>query len=265
MRIFLFDVDNTITPARQKIQPSMANLINSLSDAMVYLVTGSNIEKTIEQCGPLANQVSGVFACSGNAFYVHGKRIFANNWVPPNPVMNWLQNELGKSKYPTRTGNHIELRPGSINFSVVGRNANKAERQDYKLYDMASHERIQIAGRFNKKFSEVTAHIGGDTGIDIAPKGNDKSQVYRYLAPVIHMSPDSRVYFFGDRMESGGNDEPLATILMSSLIGRVQCFSVNGPNETAELIRDLNEREYNTWLQAQDHSQDHSTQAEQVG
>lgn len=238
MHFILLDVDGTITEPRLPITPEMYNLIRSITDAKVYLVTGSNIEKTIEQCGDLIDYVSGTFACSGNAFYVGRRLVFQNNWSPPNNVINWLQSELAKSTYPARAGNHIEIRPGSLNFSIVGRNANHVERQDYKLYDLANHERLRIAGRFEKKFGNLTAKIGGDTGIDIAPKGNDKSQVFKYLAPLIWLHTGN-VYFFGDRIAPSGNDEPLATILTSSL-GRVAtCVEVTGPAMTANLINQI--------------------------
>ena len=50
--IFIFDVDGTLTPSRQKMNKefqdwfSMFMLVNN-----VYLATGSDAEKTIEQVG----------------------------------------------------------------------------------------------------------------------------------------------------------------------------------------------------------------------
>jgi phosphomannomutase len=245
MKFFLFDVDGTITESRTLITDEMIQAIRDCSYDRyginrIYLVTGSNYEKTVEQCGDLLENIDGVFACSGNAFYVYGDRIFQNNWVPPNVVVNWLQSALGNSDYPIRTGNHVEIRPGSLNFSVVGRNAKPDQREDYRLYDLATNERRQIAFKFNKRFPHLSAKVGGDTGVDIAPIGNDKSQVYKYLAPLFAHYSFPVVHFFGDRIANGGNDEPLATILKSSLPSDdVFIYEVTGPQNTLEILKTL--------------------------
>ena len=52
MNKFIFDVDGTLTPSRQEIDGDFAVFFsNFCSDNDVYLVTGSNKEKTIDQIG----------------------------------------------------------------------------------------------------------------------------------------------------------------------------------------------------------------------
>ena len=49
---YVFDVDGTLTPSRQKILPEMETAFNKFIDNYsVYLVTGSDYEKTLEQLG----------------------------------------------------------------------------------------------------------------------------------------------------------------------------------------------------------------------
>ena len=45
--------------------------------------------------------------------------------------------------------------------------------------------------------------LGGQTGLDIGPYGSDKSQILR------DFKLGQTLYFFGDRMEEGGNDYSL--------------------------------------------------------
>ena len=46
---FIFDVDGTLTPSRQEIDPDFEKyMIEFSNENDVYLVTGSNREKTIE-------------------------------------------------------------------------------------------------------------------------------------------------------------------------------------------------------------------------
>jgi hypothetical protein len=55
------------------------------------------------------------------------------------------------------------------------------------------------------KFPDIVAQVAGETGLDIYEKGRDKSQIAKYVKhPVI---------FFGDKMQVGGNDYPLAVKL----------------------------------------------------
>ena len=49
---YIFDVDGTLTPSRQQIDHDFERYMLDFSDKEdVYLVTGSNREKTIEQIG----------------------------------------------------------------------------------------------------------------------------------------------------------------------------------------------------------------------
>ncbi len=40
---------------------------------------------------------------------------------PYGKLINFLSDELDYSAFPHKTGNHIEHRPGGINFSILGR------------------------------------------------------------------------------------------------------------------------------------------------
>ena len=85
-----------------------------------------------------------------------------------------------------------------------------------------------MAAAINECFSDITATVGGETGIDIYRKGADKSQILVDFDP-----PDDTIYFFGDRMEPGGNDYPLAKALDFK-----NCFQPHSWEETWELLQD---------------------------
>ena len=133
------------------------------------------------------------------------------------------------STFPVRTGNHIEKRPGCVNFSIVGRGANMEERSVYKEYDADKNERSDIAARFNDHFPELYAFVGGETGIDISIKGADKSQILRDFK----QGDDLR--FFGDRMEEDGNDYPLAIAIAQNHLG--YAFKVDGYKEVWQMLK----------------------------
>ena len=61
----------------------------------VYLVTGSDKEKTIEQIGEsVYNTCQTVYQCSGNDVWVGINRIRKNDWRLPDEMWTWLEHRL---------------------------------------------------------------------------------------------------------------------------------------------------------------------------
>lgn len=214
-RAFVFDVDGTITPSRQKIDPEFEKyFIEFCRNHDVYLVTGSDRPKTLEQVGrDIYDACQGVYQCNGNELWKSTWLVKKNDWMLPYKIKKYLTNVLYKSKYPVKTGRHLELRSGMINFSVVGRNANDEQRKEYYEWDLVNKERIKIVNELNKKNEELSAVIGGMISIDIYPKSADKSQIVKDLKHY------DNVQFFGDRIEDNGNDHSLALVLRLSNLG----------------------------------------------
>ena len=206
MKKFIFDVDGTLTPSRKKIEHEFwAPFLIFCRHHDVYLVTGSDRQKTLEQLGlDICYTAKRVYNCSGCDVYEKDKNVYRDTWKPSDEVRQFLQDELDYSQFRIRTDPHIEERPGCINFSILGRGANWTEREVYKEWDKDEHERVSIARRFNERFPDLYATVGGQTGLDIAPLGRDKSQILR------DFNEDDELHFFGDRMEEGGNDYSLA-------------------------------------------------------
>tara|TARA_B100001057_G_scaffold444245_1_gene481033 strand:+ start:783 stop:1523 length:741 start_codon:yes stop_codon:yes gene_type:complete len=206
---FIFDVDGTLTPSRRAIDKQFAVWFRSFCKTNnVYLVTGSDRDKTIEQIGEtLYNSCKRVYNCSGNDVWEQDRNIRTSDWKLPEDAEKWLRDKLNASNFPLRTGLHIENRPGMINFSVVGRNATLGERKLYVEHDTTIDERHTIARLFEEKFPGIQAVVGGDTGIDIYPIGSDKSQILN------DFTDEDFIYFFGDMCQPGGNDFPVANAL----------------------------------------------------
>ena len=70
--IYLFDVDGTLTPPRQKIDGGFEIYFTEFAKKNnVYLVSGSDYNKTYEQLGfHVLDAVQGVFSSSGNELRV---------------------------------------------------------------------------------------------------------------------------------------------------------------------------------------------------
>ena len=206
MKKFIFDVDGTLTDSRQQIDLSFeAFMIKFCCQNDVYLVTGSDREKTVEQVGlDVCYRAKRVYNCSGADVYEKDVNVYKSDWTISDEVKKFLQDELDYSQFPIRCGNHIEERPGGINFSILGRGegVNLADREEYVKWDRNTGERVLIADRLKNQFPNLNVQIGGQTGLDISD--NDKSQILR------DFSLDDDIHFFGDMMQEGQNDYPLA-------------------------------------------------------
>ena len=211
LRRYIFDVDGTLTPSRGKIDPEFKEFfLDFIEKNKVWLVTGSDYPKTVEQLGEdICENVVTCYSCSGNETRFKGKVCNATGWEIDPACVAWMERKLKESEFHIRTGNHIEYRRGTVNFSIVGRNANQQERNAYVQYDLRTNERANLMNEFNYIFgppalTHTISTIGGETGLDIYRYGNDKSQILN------DFNKDDDLHFFGDKMERGGNDYPLA-------------------------------------------------------
>ena len=205
MKKFIFDVDGTLTPSRQQINfEFMCFMIKFCCTYDVYLVTGSDRAKPIEQVGlDVYNRSIRVYNCSGADVYIKDYNVYKSNWKPTRKLINFLSDELDYSTFSYKTGNHIEHRPGGINFSVLGRGDDSMKyRKEYVKWDINTNERILMAHRITSEFPDLKVQIGGETGLDISD--TDKSQILR------DFNPEDEIHFFGDMMLEGQNDYPLA-------------------------------------------------------
>lgn len=233
MKKFIFDVDGTLTPSRQPINEYFRGwFLEFVYDNPVYLVTGSDYPKTLEQLGKsICENAVRVYNCSGNDIWENGAHVHTKEWTLPEDAHEWLTEHLTSSAFPLRTGLHFEHRPGMVNFSVVGRNADLQERAEYVKWDKEHDERDYIAYNFNTVFKDLEARPGGETGIDISLRGRDKSQILE------DFFEDDELHFFGDRMDEGGNDYPLAQAILDN--NRGYCYNIKNWEATWTILKQI--------------------------
>ena len=232
---FIFDVDGTLTPSRGLMDSDFSKwFLEFNSNNNVYLATGSDAPKTIEQIGETVfNSVKRVYNCSGNSVWEQGSNVYNNEWKLARLPWQFLETKLIHHKFEPKTGKHFDERPGLLNYSIVGRNATTEQRKKYVEYDLANNDRFDIAKEFNNNFSKeynVVAQVAGETGLDIMPIGKGKQQVLN------DFSNDSKIIFFGDRCEPGGNDYDIATAVRELKNGKV--FHVKNWQHTWKILQD---------------------------
>ena len=89
-------------PARQSITPECLHFFYEFSTCNeVYLVTGSDRQKTLEQVTlGIYNNARRVYNCSGSDVYERDINVYRDDWELPRDVEMHLENELLFSKFP---------------------------------------------------------------------------------------------------------------------------------------------------------------------
>ncbi len=230
MKAVIFDMDGTLSESRQPISDEMIECLRKIPNSYKkYLVTGSDMAKIEEQIpvDVLLEVFDKVFACNGTRVYnTYLDLDDEMNAAEPELIhkvsltdfysdsdLNHIVNTLLKLAHEThtkiKTGTFIEWRDSQINFSVVGRNCSREQREDYVKWDNKSSERKKLVEQLEDKFQGwgLSFRLGGQISIDITRQGWDKSYAFNN----IEEKPEDCV-FFGDKIVPGGNDYDIAVL-----------------------------------------------------
>lgn len=247
--ICLFDVDETLTPARRPASPEMLALLAALRQkCTIGFVGGSNLIKQEEQLGqpagvPVVTLFDYCFSENGLTAYKLGQELPANSfikWIGEDKwkeFANFCLHYIADLDIPVKRGTFIEFRNGMVNISPVGRNASNQERHDFEAYDKQAKVRETMVATLREKFGHLglTFSIGGQISFDVFPTGWDKTYCLR------HLEEDAKkggieyknIHFFGDKTNPGGNDYEIFTD------PRTIGHAVDGPADTMRIVKEL--------------------------
>ena len=91
---YVFDVDGTLTPSRLRMDREFEKFFrNWIKDKEVYLLTGSDHDKTIEQVGvEVWREVTESHQCGGNVVFKSGDLIEVSKWEPSKELLKDVSN-----------------------------------------------------------------------------------------------------------------------------------------------------------------------------
>lgn len=234
MNIYVFDMDGTLTPARQPMQKDFSfRFLPWLKTNLAYIAAGSNYEKLTEQLPPdIVSSFSGIFSSMGNVYHQKGQEVYKNEIKLDKEMLKSLERFRKSTTYDGKLySNYMELRPGMLNFSILGRNCPFSEREKYHNWDNIHHEREKIAKYMNDNFKDYDFSLGGKISIDIVPRGFGKEQI----AHVIRKNhPNDKIIFIGDRVVEGGNDYTLAQALRA--MENTEVIAVENPEDVLKYL-----------------------------
>merc|ERR1712156_161328 len=172
--LVLFDVDGTLTAARQQIKSEMHDLLqNKLKPKVaIGLVSGSDLVKVSEQMGKdCMNEFDFVFPENGLVAYENGVEIGRQSIAKfmgeekLQKFINFCLGYMSKLELPVKRGTFVEFRNGLINICPPGRSVSQADRDNFAEVDSERNIRKTFV---EKRFEKI--------------------------------------YFYGDRTSEGGND-----------------------------------------------------------
>ncbi|XP_061580079.1 phosphomannomutase 2 [Cololabis saira] len=208
----LFDVDGTLTAARQAVTPDMAEFLEKLRTRVrVGVVGGSDLSKIQEQLGDdVIQKVDYLFAENGLVAYKNGELLSIQSIQAHmgeellQDFINFCLNYLAGIKLPKKRGTFIEFRNGMLNVSPIGRSCTQEERKEFYHLDQKEKIREKFVSVLREEFKGkgLSFSIGGEISFDVFPDGWDK----RYCLDIVAKDNYSTIHFFGDKTKPGGND-----------------------------------------------------------
>ncbi|KAG9338835.1 hypothetical protein JZ751_025274 [Albula glossodonta] len=237
----LFDVDGTLTPAREKIEPQLDLFFQSLRRKVkIGVVGGSDYSKIAEQLGngdEVICKFDYVFAENGTVGYKDGRLISKQaiqNQLGEEllqDLINFCLRYMGLIKLPKKRGTFIEFRNGMLNISPIGRSCTLEERIEFSEIDKREKIREKFVAALKKEFAGKGLRFtkGGLISFDIFPEGWDKTLCLDFLEG----EGLEAIYFFGNETTPDGNDYEIFND------PRTIGHTVYSPEDTARLCREL--------------------------
>jgi len=241
-KLLLFDVDGTLTPARQSASLETLELLKELRKKVaIGFVGGSDLVKITEQLTVTGNNpiddFDFAFAENGLTAYRLGKPLPSQSFIKYvgeeryKKLVNFILHYLADLDIPIKRGTFVEFRNGMINVSPIGRNATIQERLDFEAYDKVQGVRAAFVKVLQEKFADygLTFAIGGQISFDVFPNGWDKTYALRH----VENEGFEEIHFFGDKTFKGGNDYEIFSD------PRTVGHTVTSPADTVNVLKDL--------------------------
>ncbi|SCZ87787.1 BZ3500_MvSof-1268-A1-R1_Chr2-3g05255 [Microbotryum saponariae] len=231
--VCLFDVDDTLTPARRGVSPEIIEVLKQVrAKAAIGFVGGSDLRKITEQLALNGQDISDdfdfCFAENGLIAIKLGKQLEAASFInfigeeKYKKMVRFILHYIADLDIPIKRGTFIEFRNGMINVQ---------ERNEFEKYDMEAKVRATFIEALKKEFADygLTYSIGGQISFDVFPNGWNKTYALR------HIEADNfrEIHFFGGKTYKGGNDYEIYTD------PRTIGHSVESPADTIRELKKL--------------------------
>lgn len=243
-RCVVFDLDGTLTDSKQPLAPRMAAGLRDLLELQpVAITTGGTWElmdaqvlRHLDAPEPLLGRLY-LLPASGTCAYhrvdggwlrQYSRDLSAEQKVRIVDTLMSVAAEL-EIIVADPWGELIEDRGGQVTYSVLGQRAPLAVKE---AWDPDGSSKEALRQLVQERLPDMAVRSGRSTSVDVTRPGVDKAYGVRELARSLEL-PLSTVTYVGDRLGTGGNDEPVRSLQ------EVICIEVSGWQQTAAWVEAL--------------------------
>jgi phosphomannomutase len=221
MRVYMFDVDETLTESRSTADSEMISLLYKLLDNnIVAIVSGSSVDQINKQL-PIKHKNLILFPVCASEMYINDELIYRRNIENKERIFDAIR----KATTGFYTSDDcIDNRVCQITFSALGKDAPIDLK---KLWDPDKSKRMVIVERLKSMLPDFDITIGGLSSIDITNKGINKSYAVNKLVEMGYNKKN--MLFVGDALFEGGNDNVMTKT-------GITCIQVNNVDDTKKII-----------------------------
>ncbi len=234
--LVMFDLDDTLAASKSPLTDEMVDLMRRLLErASVCIISGGNETQFRKQVLARIGDFDGLTSlhlmptcgtqymrfAEGDWETVYKEDLTDDQKQRALSVVEAGARELGLWEEET-WGPILEDRGSQITFSALGQ---RAPVEAKAAWDPDGSKKESLRAYAAQRLPDLEVRSGGSTSVDITRKGIDKAYGARRLMEILGLDTGD-ILFFGDRLDAGGNDRPVAELGIDSI-------AVHGHEDTA--------------------------------
>lgn len=243
-KLVAFDLDDTLAPSKQALDPRMAELLLALAARVeVAIISGGQLAQfraqVVEQLPDTSGEVLARFhlmPTCGTQYYRIGtdgiRTVYAHALTDDEKTraLSAVEEEAKRlGLWAEQTwGPILEDRGSQITFSALGQ---QAPLEHKTAWDPTGQKKNALREAVAARIPDLEVRSGGSTSVDITHRGIDKAYGMQQLADQTGIPLDDML-FVGDRLDPDGNDYPVLAL-------GVTCHAVESWHDTADYLDTL--------------------------
>ncbi|MBM7367658.1 HAD-IIB family hydrolase [Gordonia hydrophobica] len=221
-RLVMFDLDDTLAPSKTAMSDEMVGLFRELlSGSLACIISGGQYgqfqAQVLDRLGDFPDKANlHLMPTNGTRYVRWGGQswdtVYAEDLSDDQKTRAMAAVEAGARElglWEEQTwGPILEDRGSQVTFSALG----QAAPVDAKAaWDPDGRKKEALRAYAAARLPDLEVRSGGSTSVDITAEGIDKAYGARRLMEIVDLGIDD-ILFFGDRLDDGGNDRPVADL-----------------------------------------------------